>query len=156
MGFSSDFIVGFPGETDKDFQQTLQIIKEVKYAQCYSFKYSPRPGTPGANSEEQIPEELKAERLAELQALISYYQKEFNQNSVNHVMEVLFDKKGRFAGQIIGKSPYMQSVYVDNSENYIEKLVDVKITSASQNSLYGKIIYNNFLLEAKQKETVAS
>lgn len=137
--FSSDFIVGFPGETEKDFEETMKLVEKVKYAQAYSFKYSPRPGTPGAERKDQVPEEVKTERLLRLQKLISAQQLEFNQSVVGKTIPVLFgDKKGKHQNQIIGKSPYMQSVCIDDPEDkYRDKIVSVKILEARQNSLLG-------------------
>ncbi|KAF5269089.1 hypothetical protein FQR65_LT19236 [Abscondita terminalis] len=115
--FSSDFIVGFPGETEKDFEETMKLVEKVKYAQAYSFKYSPRPGTPGAERKDQVPEEVKTERLLRLQKLISKQQLELNQSMVGKTIPALFsDKKGKHQNQIIGKSPYMQSVCIDDPE----------------------------------------
>ncbi|MDM8334886.1 tRNA (N6-isopentenyl adenosine(37)-C2)-methylthiotransferase MiaB [Wolbachia pipientis] len=137
--FSSDFIVGFPGETEKDFEETMKLVEKVKYAQAYSFKYSPRPGTPGAERKDQVPEEVKTERLLRLQKLISEQQLEFNQNVVGKTIPVLFsDKRGKHQNQIIGKSPYMQSVCTDDHEGkYKDKIVNVRILEARQNSLLG-------------------
>ncbi len=140
MQFGSDFIVGFPGETDKDFEDTLDLIKQVNFTQAYSFMYSPRPGTPGAEMEEQIPKQIKEERLQILQALIYKQQLEFNQSCLGKTMAVLFDKKGRKAGQIIGKSPYMQSVHIVDSEKlFNNNILDIKITKALPNSLAGEL-----------------
>ncbi len=137
--FSSDFIVGFPGETEKDFEETMKLVEKVRYAQAYSFKYSPRPGTPGAERKDQVPEEVKTERLLRLQKLISKQQLEFNQSMVGKTIPVLFsDKKGKHQNQIIGKSPYMQSVCIDDSEDkYRDKIVNVKVLEARQSSLLG-------------------
>ena len=137
IALSSDFIVGFPGETDKDFEDTMNLVRQVGYAACYFFKYSQRPGTPAAIDEKQIPENVKEERLARLQALIVEQQLAFNQQSVGKIMPVLFDRDGKFEGQLIGKSPYMQSVYVTAGDNMRGKIVDVEITGAYQNSLSG-------------------
>ncbi|MGL9718861.1 MAG: tRNA (N6-isopentenyl adenosine(37)-C2)-methylthiotransferase MiaB [Wolbachia sp.] len=137
--FSSDFIVGFPGETEKDFEETMELVEKVKYAQAYSFKYSPRPGTPGAERKDQVPEEVKTERLLRLQKLISAQQLEFNQSVVGKTIPVLFsDKKGKRRNQIIGKSPCMQSVCIgDPKGKYRDKIINVKILEARQNSLLG-------------------
>ncbi|MDD9331410.1 MAG: tRNA (N6-isopentenyl adenosine(37)-C2)-methylthiotransferase MiaB [Wolbachia sp.] len=139
--FSSDFIVGFPGETEKDFEETMKLAEKVKYAQAYSFKYSQRPGTPGAERKDQVPEEVKTERLLRLQKLISEQQLEFNQNTVGKIVPVLFsNKRGKHQDQIIGKSPYMQSVCIDDPEDkYEDKIVNVKILEARQNSLLGAV-----------------
>ncbi|MGL9681438.1 MAG: tRNA (N6-isopentenyl adenosine(37)-C2)-methylthiotransferase MiaB [Wolbachia sp.] len=138
--FSADFIVGFPGETEKDFEETMKLVKKVKYAHAYSFKYSSRPGTLGAERKDQVPEEVKTERLFRLQKLISAQQLEFNQSVVGKTIPVLFgNKKGKYQNQIIGKSPYMQSVCIDDPEDkYRGKIVNVKILEARQNSLLGQ------------------
>ncbi|MFY9589379.1 tRNA (N6-isopentenyl adenosine(37)-C2)-methylthiotransferase MiaB [Rickettsia endosymbiont of Halotydeus destructor] len=138
---SSDFIVGFPGETDEDFTDTLDLIRRVGYGQCYSFKYSPRPGTPGALKKDQIPENIKSERLGILQKELSKQQLAFNESCVGRVMEVLFDRSGKFDDQIIGKTPYMQSVYIQNpNKDLLGKIIDVKITKAASNSLAGEVV----------------
>ena len=137
---SSDFIVGFPGETDEDFEDTLDLVRKIKYGQCYSFKYSPRPGTPGATRTDQIPEHIKSERLTILQKELSSQQLAFNESCIGSTMKVLFDRSGKFDGQIIGKTPYMQSVYINNTnEDLLCKIIDVKITKATSNSLTGEI-----------------
>ncbi|MDX2050089.1 MAG: tRNA (N6-isopentenyl adenosine(37)-C2)-methylthiotransferase MiaB [Rickettsiaceae bacterium] len=142
IALSSDFIVGFPGETDKDFEATLEIVKQVKYSQCFSFKYSPRPGTP-ASIKKQVEESVKAERLQILQDEIRAQQLNFNQSCVGMTLPVLFEKPGKFDGQLSGKSPYLQSVNVTSATtNYMDKIVDVKIISAHQSSLSGEIIPN--------------
>ncbi len=135
IAFSSDFIVGYPGETEEDFQKTMQIVEEVNYAQCYSFKYSPRPGTPAAIMSNQIPEDIKSERLLRLQNLIAAKQSAFNQSWIGREMEVLFEKNGKYKGQVVGKSPYMQAVHLSDGEKYLEKIVKVKITKSIANSL---------------------
>lgn len=140
IALSSDFIVGFPGESDEDFEDTLDIVRKVKYAQCYSFKYSPRPGTPGATREDQVPETVKAERLKRLQDEVGKYQMEYNKSCVGRTMPILFDGEGREEGQLIGKSPYMQSVHVLAPKERLGKVVDVKITRALQNSLSGEVV----------------
>lgn len=138
---SSDFIVGFPGETDEDFKDTLDLVRRVKYGQCYSFKYSPRPGTPGATRTDQIPEHIKSERLTILQKELMTQQLAFNESCVGSTMKVLFDRSGKFDDQIIGKTPYMQSVYIQNpNKSLLGKIIDVKITKASLNSLSGEIL----------------
>ncbi len=139
IALSSDFIVGFPGETDKDFEQTLALVREIGYAQSFSFKYSRRPGTPGADMPAQVPEAVKSERLAALQALLSEQQIAFNTSSIGQKMAVLLEKPGRHEGQIVGRSPYLQSVQVDTNEQDIGRIVDVRITEALNHSLRGKI-----------------
>lgn len=139
IGMSSDFIVGFPAEEDADFQATLDIVNEVKFIQAYSFKYSPRPGTPAALLPSQVLEKIKKERLEILQNLLFSYQEKFNQNSVGQVMPVLFEMKGRHKGQLIGRTPYMQNVHVnDLGDEYLNKLVNIKIINATTNSLTGE------------------
>ncbi len=140
MAFSSDFIVGFPGESERDFEATMQLVKQMNYAQAYSFKYSPRPGTPAA-VEEQIAEEIKDERLQRLQALLRDQQTAFNESCVGETMPVLLMRDGKHEGQLLGKSPYMQSVHVRNAESLRGQLVDVRITGAYLNSLAGEIAY---------------
>lgn len=137
---SSDFIVGFPGETDEDFADTLDLVKRVKYGQCFSFKYSPRPGTPAA-TREQVPEEAKTERLMVLQKELMQQQIELNKSVVDKILPVLFEKSGKYSGQIVGKTPYMQSAYVNNADKNLQgKIVDVRITKALATSLEGEII----------------
>lgn len=136
---SSDFIVGFPGETEEDFADTLDLVKQVGYGQCYSFKYSPRPGTPAA-VKNQVPEEVKIERLAILQAEINRQQFEYNKASVGKVLPVLFDRDAKYDNQILGKTPYMQSVHVEKvGQDLFGKICNVKITKAMQTSLAGEI-----------------
>ncbi|TNE37075.1 MAG: tRNA (N6-isopentenyl adenosine(37)-C2)-methylthiotransferase MiaB [Alphaproteobacteria bacterium] len=137
IALSSDFIVGFPGETDQDFEDTLALVREVTYAQAYSFKYSPRPGTPGADMETQIDEAVKSERLARLQALLNEQQIAFNEACNATRMSVLFEKPGRFDGQLIGRSPYLQSVHVEAPEHLIGTLEEVEIVAVKPNSLTG-------------------
>jgi tRNA-2-methylthio-N6-dimethylallyladenosine synthase len=140
MAFSSDFIVGYPGELEEDFQATLNIIEEVSYAQCYSFKYSPRPGTPAAIMENQVPEEVKSQRLARIQALIAKKQDEFNTKAIGKVMPVLFEKKGKHQGQLVGKTPYMQNVYLNNTqEKDLGTIKNVLISNINVNSLEATI-----------------
>lgn len=139
IALSSDFIVGFPGESDEDFADTLDLVKKVGYSQCYSFKYSPRPGTPAA-IKEQVPEYIKNERLMILQQEINRQQLAFNQNCVGSIMPVLFDRVGKIEGQILGKTPYMQSVHLMNhSKSLQETIANVRITKASNSSLTGEV-----------------
>ncbi|MBR5598598.1 MAG: tRNA (N6-isopentenyl adenosine(37)-C2)-methylthiotransferase MiaB [Alphaproteobacteria bacterium] len=140
IGMSSDFIVGFPGETDKDFRDTLDVVNKVKYIQAFSFKYSRRPGTPASIMDNQIEEKVKKERLQELQDLLFDYQLKFNQQSVGKVMPVLFESKGRHEGQLAGRSPYMQNVYAEADNSLVNKIVQVRIKRASTNSLKGEVI----------------
>lgn len=140
IALSSDFIVGFPGENEQDFQETLDLVKEVGFSQAYSFKYSPRIGTPGALMENQVPEEVKAERLSRLQELLFAQQQTFNNESIGKTMTVLLDRKGRREGQYLGKTPYAQSVHVDASPDLYGHCVVVKIEKASSSSLTGTVI----------------
>ena len=140
IGFASDFIVGFPGESDEDFQATLDIVDEVKFITAFSFKYSPRPGTPAAEYPNQLPEKVKKERLAILQEKLFAYQTDFNQQTVGKTIEVLFENKGRHAGQLTGRTPWMQNLYAEANGDYLNKIVDVKVESATMNSLSGKIV----------------
>ncbi|MFI3242127.1 MAG: tRNA (N6-isopentenyl adenosine(37)-C2)-methylthiotransferase MiaB [Alphaproteobacteria bacterium] len=139
IGMSSDFIVGFPGETDQDFKNTLELVKEVQYIQAYSFKYSPRPQTKAALMDNQIPEELKSERLTILQDLLFYYQKKFNESCVNKSMSVLFEEISSNGDVLFGRTPYMQSVHTTLDNSCLNKILDVNITHATLNSLKGKI-----------------
>ena len=141
LAVSSDFIVGFPGETEKDFQQTLDLIASINYASSFSFKYSPRPGTPGAQRADQISEEIKSERLAQLQALLEEQRQAFNKATVNKEIDVLFEKPGRHEGQIGGKSPYLQAVHVDGPTSLIGKIARVAISATGPNSLTGNLIH---------------
>ena len=142
LALSSDFIVGYPGESDLDFRATLDLVDEIGFAQSFSFKYSPRPGTPAA-SEKQLPEAVKAERLAELQALLQQQQREFNATAIGTTMPVLFEKPGRHDGQLVGRSPYLQPVHADAAPEMIGKIVPVQITATTSNSLAG-VLAGNF------------
>ena len=139
IALSSDFIVGFPGESDADFEATLDLIRRTGMASAFSFKYSPRPGTKAAELDEQVPEAVKSERLARLQRLEEDQRRAFNQACVGRVVEVLFEKRGRHAGQIGGKSPYMQAVHVDGPVELVGRVAPVKILSLKTNSLAGEL-----------------
>src|SRR5690606_9243818 len=129
---SSDFIVGFPGETDQDFEDTLNLIRTVGYQSAYSFKYSPRPGTPAAAIQAaQIREEVKQERLLRLQALINEQAQAFNARTFGLTVPVLFERKAQHAGQLQGRTPYNQSINVPAMERLIGQIVDVKVTGGS-------------------------
>lgn len=143
MAFSSDFIVGYPGETEEDFQKTMDLVKRVNYAQAYSFKYSPRPGTPASVLKNQIPEEEKDRRLQLLQKLLTEQQMAFNKSKIGQTLPVLLEKQGRYEGQLVGKSHYMQSVVINNQEFKFGDIVNVLITDATQNSLRGEVINEN-------------
>jgi tRNA-2-methylthio-N6-dimethylallyladenosine synthase len=140
VALSSDFIVGFPGETDADFEETLALIRAVGFASTFSFKYSPRPGTPGAEREDQIADEIMRERLSILQALVETQRQAFNAATVGRVVDVLFEKPGRHNGQIAGKSPYMQPVHVFGPPELVGRVLPAKITAAGSNSLSGEIV----------------
>lgn len=139
IALSSDFIVGFPGETEEDFKQTLAIVDEVGYASAYSFKYSPRPGTPGALLSEQVDEEVKTERLARLQELLNRQQLQFNQQVVGKILPVLIEKKGKYPDQWVGKSPYLQSVHLTSPKNLLGQMINVTITDGFANSISGSM-----------------
>ncbi|MFK7903211.1 MAG: tRNA (N6-isopentenyl adenosine(37)-C2)-methylthiotransferase MiaB, partial [Nitratireductor sp.] len=135
MAISGDFIVGFPGESDADFEDTMQLIKEVGYTSTYSFKYSERPGTPGAELEDKIPEEVKAERLLRLQALLREQLIDFNASCVGKEMDVLLEKKGRDSGQLVGRSPWLQAVVVNGDVSEIGQMISVKTKSSNAAAL---------------------
>jgi len=138
MAFSSDFIVGFPGETEEDFEDTLRLVETVGFASAYSFQYSPRPGTPAAEKASQLPEKVKYDRLQRLQTLLNAQQEHYNQQTLGRVVPVLFDRSGKREGQALGKTPAMQSVYVDGASELKGQLVEVTITGAYANSLRGE------------------
>jgi tRNA-2-methylthio-N6-dimethylallyladenosine synthase len=137
LSLTSDFIVGFPGETEADFSDTLRLVDEVGYSDSYSFKYSQRPGTPGATMPGQIPETVKSERLARLQAAIRRHQSAFNARCVGCDFDVLMEKPGRDPGQLTGRSPYLQPVQVMAPQDLIGRIVSVTITGTIANSLFG-------------------
>jgi tRNA-2-methylthio-N6-dimethylallyladenosine synthase len=139
IALSGDFIVGFPGETEADFEQTLQVVREARYASAFSFKYSRRPGTPAASMPGQVPEEVKTERLHRLQALLEAQQKAFNGAMAGRTVPVLFEREGRHAGQILGRSPYLQAVHAEAPQRLLGQIVPVKIASAGSNSLAGAV-----------------
>ena len=144
IALSSDFIVGYPGETDADFESTLELVKAVGYAQAYSFKYSKRPGTPASDRDDQVPEHVKSDRLEALQDLLNRQQLEFNKGFVGKVVPVLFERRGKLPQQIAGRTPYMQAVHVDceNTEmanQYFGKILPIRIFDAFANSLTGII-----------------
>ena len=140
IALSGDFIVGFPGETDQDFEDTMDLIRRVGYGSAFSFKYSQRPGTPGATMDDQVPEDVKSARLAELQALVSEQQKSFNASRMGMTCDVLLEKKGRNAGQLVGKSPWLQPVQLDAPESMIGTIQAVEIVDIGSNSLFGKLV----------------
>ncbi len=138
IALSGDFIVGFPGETEAEFAETLALVDAVGYAQAYSFKYSPRPGTPAATMDGQIAPEVMDERLQRLQAALNRHQLAFNQASVGKTCEVLMERRGKFAGQWLGKSPWLQSVLVEG-DLAIGDMVRAELHQAGPNSLLGTL-----------------
>jgi tRNA-2-methylthio-N6-dimethylallyladenosine synthase len=140
MALSGDFIVGFPGETETDFADTLAIARDVGYASAFTFKYSSRPGTPGATMDEQVDEAVKVERLARLNAQIAAQTQAFAESCVGRVLDVLIDKPGRNTGQVGGRSPYLQAVHMDGPARLIGQIVPVTIVARGNNSLAGKIV----------------
>lgn len=139
LGLSSDFIVGFPGETDEDFEQTLDLVRKVEFVQAFSFKYSRRAGTPAALMPNQVEEKVKKERLEILQQLLFSYQLKFNKESIGKLMPVLFDIKGRHKGELIGRTPWMQNLHAELGKEYQNRIVNIKVTGATVNSLSGII-----------------
>jgi tRNA-2-methylthio-N6-dimethylallyladenosine synthase len=137
IALSTDIIVGFPGETDEDFEATLKLVEEARFAHAYSFKYSSRPGTPASTMDEQVPEEVKRERLDRLQAAIEAGYARFNGAFVGKTMPVLFEKAGRYPGQLVGRSPYLQLVHADADASRVGEIVNVEIQEARSNSLAG-------------------
>jgi tRNA-2-methylthio-N6-dimethylallyladenosine synthase len=136
VAISGDFIVGFPGESDEDFTQTLSIVDAVGYASAYSFKYSARPGTPAATMEDQIPREIMDDRLQRLQARINAHRLAFNRSKVGVETQVLIERSGRLDGQMIGRSPWLQSVHVEH-DGQPGDVLDVTLVAAGPNSMTG-------------------
>ena len=139
IALSSDFIVGFPGETDADFAETLRLVDEIGFVQAYSFKYSTRPGTPASVMAGQLPDDVKAARLDALQERLNAQQRDFNAACAGRVMPVLFDRAGRRDGQMVGRSPYMQPVHVEGGDSLLGHLADVRILAGHANSLAGEL-----------------
>jgi tRNA-2-methylthio-N6-dimethylallyladenosine synthase len=139
IAFSSDFIVGFPGESDADFQATLDLVRTVQFAQCFSFKYSPRPGTPAAGAKKLVAENIKTERLLALQALLLQQQDDANRAALGKTLPVLFEKPGRDPGQLVGRTPWLQPVHVQAPAHRIGRIGDVKISALTANSLHGAL-----------------
>ena len=140
IAVSGDFIVGFPGESDAEFKDTLRLVDAVGYAMAYSFKYSPRPGTPAATMDGQIPADVMDVRLQMLQARINHHQSAFNDRSVGQRTTILLERKGKLAGQLIGKTPWLQSVHVFAANNMIGDMIEVDLVSAGPNSLAGTLV----------------
>jgi tRNA-2-methylthio-N6-dimethylallyladenosine synthase len=139
IAMSGDFIVGFPGETEKDFEDTLALVRAVNYASAFSFKYSRRPGTPAASMPNQVDDAVAEDRLHRLQALLVEQQEAFNSAQVGRTLPVLFEKPGRHPGQAVGRSPYLQGVHADGAEHLIGRIVPVRIEAAGRNSLTGAL-----------------
>lgn len=139
MALSGDFIVGFPGETEEDFQATLDVVERVNYGSAYAFRYSPRPGTPAAAHEEQVLADVAAERLQRLLALIHQKQTEFNASMVGKVLPVLFEKQAKRPGQLVGRSPFLQPVHVLAEASHIGQIRPVLIEGVGTNSLSGRL-----------------
>lgn len=140
LAISGDFIVGFPGETDQDFEDTMRLIEAVGYAQAFSFKYSIRPGTPGAEMDGHVAEDMKAERLEKLQALLFRQQRDFAAGCIGKEIDLLLEKPGRMPGQLVGRSPWLQPVNVDAKTSEIGDIIRVRITDAGPNSLFAEAI----------------
>jgi len=140
IALSTDIIVGFPGETEQDFAATLALVETVGFAQAYSFKWSPRPGTPASTLGGTVPEAEKDRRLQRLQSLLGCQQTSFNWACGGRVMSVLFERPGQRQGQIVGRSPYLQSVHAQGSQHHIGASLDVEILGAGPNSLSGLIL----------------
>ena len=139
IALSGDFIVGFPGETEADFEQTMKCVEEIGYASSFSFKYSIRPGTPGASMPRQVPEDVKSERLKRLQDLLYTQQLAFNKSLIGRTLDVLVENGGREDGQLFGRSPYLQGTHFDGPEELVGQIVPVLITGAGRNSLTGEL-----------------
>ena len=139
LALSTDLIVGHPGEGEEDFRATLGLVAEIGFAQAFSFKYSPRPGTPAASAADQVPDAVKRERLARLQALLARQQRDFNEACLGRTLPVLFEKPGRHQGQLAGRSPYLQSVHAAAAADRIGRIVPVLITGVGANRLSGSL-----------------
>jgi len=139
IAFSSDFIVGFPGETDADFAATMQLVEEVGFSSAYTFKYSPRPGTPAADMADQVPEAVKDARLQSLQALVTKQQRAFQESMVGRTLDILVERPGRKPGQVSGKSPHLLAVAFEGSTDLIGQIVSVDIVESVTNSLVGQL-----------------
>jgi tRNA-2-methylthio-N6-dimethylallyladenosine synthase len=140
VALTSDFIVGFPGETDADFEDTMRLVEDMRFAGAFSFKYSPRPGTPAADIAEQVPEAVRSERLARLQERLEAHRQAFNHGTVGRTLDVLLEKAGRHPGQLAGKTPYLQMVQIDGAGLSVGDVVPVRITAAGSNSLFGEAV----------------
>jgi tRNA-2-methylthio-N6-dimethylallyladenosine synthase len=144
LALSSDFIVGFPGESDADFDDTMRLVDQVGFASAFSFKYSRRPGTPGSAMPDQVSEAVKSARLAALQALLGQQARDFNLSKVGATVPVLFAETGRKPGQIVGKTPWLQSVYAEGNPRLIGHIVEARLIEGHANSLAGEIVTGNY------------
>jgi tRNA-2-methylthio-N6-dimethylallyladenosine synthase len=135
LALSSDFIVGFPGESDADFDATMRLVDEIAFAQAYSFKFSPRPGTPASKQTKQVKDAVKSERLARLQALLNRQMDDFNRAMIGNRLPVLLERPGRREGQLVGRSPYLQAVHVEAPGAEIGDMIEVEITEQVPHSL---------------------
>ena len=154
IALSSDFIVGFPEETEADFEATLAVVREVSFAHAFSFKYSPRPGTPAASRAGHVPEEVKAERLGRLQRLLDDQKRRFNEHAVGRTVPVLLERRGRHPGQVAGRSPHMQWVHIDGDDGLIGTIADVTVTEASANGLGGALAARGRALAAGARRDI--
>ncbi|MCI0599924.1 MAG: tRNA (N6-isopentenyl adenosine(37)-C2)-methylthiotransferase MiaB [Beijerinckiaceae bacterium] len=150
IALSSDFIVGFPGESEDDFTATLDLVEEIGFANAFSFKYSPRPGTPAAEARDQIPEAVKSRRLSRLQAVLDKQRREFNGKVVGRTLDILIEKPGRHAGQIAGKSPYLQPVQIEGGRDHIGQIVRAEIVAVGVHSLFGRLAPDRAAREASR------
>jgi tRNA-2-methylthio-N6-dimethylallyladenosine synthase len=148
IALSSDFIVGFPGESDADFDDTMLLVEQVGFASAFSFKYSRRPGTPGAAMDNQVPEAVKSARLHALQALLGDQARAFNASKVGQTVPVLFAEPGRKPGQLVGKTPWLQSVYAEGKARLIGQIVEARLTEGHANSLAGEIVMSSYEVAA--------
>jgi tRNA-2-methylthio-N6-dimethylallyladenosine synthase len=137
LALTSDFIVGFPGETDEDFDASLALIERVGFAGAFTFKYSPRPGTPAAEMAGQVPETVKSDRLRRLQGAIDRQYAAFREGCIGRTFDVLFERRGRHAGQLAGRSPYLFPVQVIAPDSMIGAIAEVTISRIGANSLFG-------------------
>jgi tRNA-2-methylthio-N6-dimethylallyladenosine synthase len=151
IAMAGDFIVGFPGETDRDFEDTMDLVRRVNYASAFAFMYSPRPGTPAATMAGQVPAGVSRDRLHALQALLAEQQLAFNQDKAGRTFGVLFEKKGRHGAQAVGRSPWLQSVHVDDADHLIGRIVPVTIEYGQQNSLKGRL-FNDGAMSPQQRD----
>jgi tRNA-2-methylthio-N6-dimethylallyladenosine synthase len=140
LALTSDFIVGFPGETEADFNDTLSLVNDIGFSGAFSFKYSPRPGTPGAEMDDQVAEDVKSNRLQRLQNAIDENHAAFNRGCSGRTFDVLFEREGRHPGQLVGRSPYLQPVQITAPSSLIGTIARVEITEVASNSLFGVLI----------------